>query len=399
MPSQLKPGFPTDRAGKWNFTPQADCASETEPEQTLRLLDQANRSTMISNSVDARVPTFGLTLARPKRAWRSYTSSMVIHSCAAVLLFAISFNSAAIQRVVRNVVLIAPELKPYQPPEPHVTPVVHLRPYIPPPVPAALPPPPVKVAISAPPAIIQQRQPHPVPIPQPKIEAVQPPAPKIVEGVFARAEVARAPEPAKQIVPAGFGDPEGVSARSQKAGALTAAKLGGFDVPADAPANGTPKGVVGATSFGSMDGAKSGSRHSGVVRAGAFGDTTAAGAAGSRSGQLHAGGFADASAQPQRTPERAAAAPPASTAPEILFKPKPEYTAEARNLKIEGQVLLEVTLRADGTIQILRVIRGLGHGLDEAAADAARQVRFRPATRGGTPVDVNATLTITFALT
>jgi len=255
------------------------------------------------------------------------------------------------------------------------------------------------VAITAPPEIVQQHQPQPIAIPAPKIEVVQPPAPKVVEGAFARPEVARAPEPAKQVVPAGFGDPEGVSARSNKAAALSAAKLGGFDMPANAPANGTPQGVVGATAFGSVEGAKSGSAHSGVVHTSGFGDSSATGPAASRSGQLHAGGFADAAVQSQHAPERAAAAPPASTAPEILFKPKPQYTAEARTLKIEGQVLLQVTLRADGSIQVLRVVRGLGHGLDEAAADAARQVRFRPATRGGTAVDVNATLTITFALT
>jgi TonB family protein len=84
---------------------------------------------------------------------------------------------------------------------------------------------------------------------------------------------------------------------------------------------------------------------------------------------------------------------------EILFKPHPSYSAEARNLHLEGQVSLEVVFQASGAVKVVRVIRGLGHGLDEAAQQAALQVRFKPATRSGAPVDTNATISITFELT
>jgi len=50
-------------------------------------------------------------------------------------------------------------------------------------------------------------------------------------------------------------------------------------------------------------------------------------------------------------------------------------------------------------IRVGRVLRGLGHGLDEAAQQAAALVRFKPATSGGVPVDTPATIRITFALT
>ncbi|MBV9296684.1 MAG: energy transducer TonB, partial [Acidobacteriaceae bacterium] len=92
-------------------------------------------------------------------------------------------------------------------------------------------------------------------------------------------------------------------------------------------------------------------------------------------------------------------AKPITTPVEILFKPKPVYTDEARNLKLEGRVSLEVVFLASGSIRILRVLHGLGHGLDQAAETAAMQVRFRPATRAGAPVDTNATIYITFELT
>jgi TonB family protein len=83
---------------------------------------------------------------------------------------------------------------------------------------------------------------------------------------------------------------------------------------------------------------------------------------------------------------------------EILFKPRPAYTGEARRLRIEGDVVLEVAFTAAGEVRVLRLIRGLGHGLDEAARDAARQIRFRPATRDGAPVDATAAVHIVFEL-
>jgi TonB family protein len=82
----------------------------------------------------------------------------------------------------------------------------------------------------------------------------------------------------------------------------------------------------------------------------------------------------------------------------ILFKPRPAYSEEARKLRIEGSVLLEVIFARSSQVRVLRVMRGLGHGLDENAADAARGIRFRPAQRNGEPVDSIATVEITFQL-
>jgi TonB family protein len=83
---------------------------------------------------------------------------------------------------------------------------------------------------------------------------------------------------------------------------------------------------------------------------------------------------------------------------EILSKPTPIYTQEARNLKIEGEVLLEVVLEASGSLHIVRVVRGLGHGLDDNAVKAAEQIRFKPATRDGQPADSTVVLHIIFQL-
>ena len=114
-----------------------------------------------------------------------------------------------------------------------------------------------------------------------------------------------------------------------------------------------------------------------AISTGTFGDATTA-VAGSRS-------------------SRASDAPILSTA-EILFKPRPVYTDEARRLRIEGEVLLEVLFAASGDTRVLRILRGLGHGLDENAITAAREVQFRPAKRGDMAVDSTAVVHIVFQL-
>ena len=82
----------------------------------------------------------------------------------------------------------------------------------------------------------------------------------------------------------------------------------------------------------------------------------------------------------------------------ILEKPKPQYTEEARNLRIQGDVLVQVVFPASGPVQVIRVTKGLGHGLDEAAIQAAQQIRFKPALQDGKPVDFPATVHIEFEI-
>jgi TonB family protein len=83
---------------------------------------------------------------------------------------------------------------------------------------------------------------------------------------------------------------------------------------------------------------------------------------------------------------------------EIVFKPSPVYTEEARRLGIQGQVALSVIFQATGAIKVLSIIKSLGHGLDESAEQAATQIRFKPAQRDGKPADFPATLRIEFRL-
>jgi TonB family protein len=90
--------------------------------------------------------------------------------------------------------------------------------------------------------------------------------------------------------------------------------------------------------------------------------------------------------------------PTPDTPVEILSKPTPAYTPEARELKVEGEVVLEVVFVASGEMHVVGIVERLGHGLDEAAIQAAKKIRFRPARRNGLPVDHAAVLRIVFQL-
>lgn len=86
------------------------------------------------------------------------------------------------------------------------------------------------------------------------------------------------------------------------------------------------------------------------------------------------------------------------TAPAILREVKPDYTEEGRRRNLEGDVVLEIVVRADGTVGRVTLVQGLGAGLDQRATDAVRLWRFSPARRHGTPVDVIVEVAMEFKL-
>jgi TonB family protein len=205
-------------------------------------------------------------------------------------------------------------------------------------------------------------------------------------GSSATPTIVKAPD---KVQTGGFGDPNGVPAKENTGkSAVNIAQMGSFDMP---------------TGPGSGNGTGGANGVRGVVASSGFGNGVATGdnsgrVSASRGTVRQAGfGSADVPAPPtvhSRPAEAAAKIVPA----EILSKPLPIYTEEARNLKIEGEVLLEVVLGSSGRLQVVRVVRGLGHGLDDAAVKAAEQIRFKPAMRDGQPADSTAVLHIIFQL-
>jgi len=212
------------------------------------------------------------------------------------------------------------------------------------------------------------------------------PKKEVVTESFAPGSSAQATlqRPLREVQTGGFGDPNGVKGTSEKKGVLTIASLGAFDLPAG-PGHGN--GTGGAHGV------------PGTVASSGFGGTAAGVAQGGRqqTGTVSPAGFGamttTAPAPKARTEEK-----PSATPVEVFYKPVPAYTQEARQLHLEGEVLVRVTFGAAGNLRVEQVVRGLGHGLDESALRAAQQIRFRPAKRNGEPYDSTALVHIVFEL-
>jgi len=190
--------------------------------------------------------------------------------------------------------------------------------------------------------------------------------------------------PAAQVQTGGVGDPNGVPAKLNTGKSpVNIAQSGGFDLPT-------------GPGYGNGTGGANGAR--GVVASTGFGGGVAVETHSAPRGTVQKAGFGDADVPAPPTVKARPAAATAITPAEIISKPNPVYTPEARAKHIEGEVLLEVVFGATGKIQILRVIRGLGYGLDDAAVRAAQQIRFKPALQDGQPSDSTAVLHIIFQL-
>ena len=195
--------------------------------------------------------------------------------------------------------------------------------------------------------------------------------------------------------PVHFGQTFGVTPNPNATRPATVAAIGnpygGNQGPAIAP-----HGVVGSAGIG--NGLKSGS-NAGTV--GKVAQAGIPGGTGTATTGFVGGKVASAGVQQQVAAVPAVQQTPREVAPtnlEVLSKPSVQYTSEARQLRVQGDVILRVTFTAAGQVIIKGVVHGLGHGLDEEARRVASQIRFRPATRNGQAVDLTTNITITFQL-
>jgi len=184
----------------------------------------------------------------------------------------------------------------------------------------------------------------------------------------------------------GFGDPNGLKGTGKQGAKLYAAQAGGFDMPVG-PGQGNGSGGA--------NGIK------GTVASADFGNGIATGGNGdgrSNGRGVSTGGFGSEQVVHGGPKLQASDSAAATTPVEITYKPNPAYTDEARAMKLEGEVLLEMSFGANGSMHVNRVVRGLGHGLDEAAINAANKMRFKPALRNGQPVDSTAIVHVVFQM-
>ena len=336
-------------------------------------------------------PTFA-SLPEPRSRWGSLSVSSIVQAGLLVAIVKLPFSLAAPvfqPPDVRNSVhLVAPEpIQPVSTPQP----IVEKKPVLVP-KPAIAPKLEVRMPAVKPPEI---KPPEPekgaeevakvtLPtLPTPKVP--RPVAPTSFSGSSAPVTENK---PARKVQTGGFGDPNGVPVNSNSTGnGPKIARLGSFDLP-EGPGLGNGTG-----------GAK-GVR--GTVASAGFGNGIATQGQpdpGSNGGQkkVQATNFGAVEPGPVSPPRRqTSSAAPQDSPVELLNKPTPLYTPEARQRKIEGDVELDVEFMATGKVHVLRVLRGLGYGLDDAAVTAAEQIHFNPARHDGQPVDSRGRLRIVF---
>jgi TonB family protein len=318
---------------------------------------------------------------KPNRRLSPFGVSVVTHGVLiAGLVFWPTGESAAVP--ARHNIIVTPLVyRPVQTPpvmrQVHVPPVKEMRPApVPPPVQQAPPKPVVKQFQ----AVLRE---------QPKAVTIQTPEQiKPVEASLIPAKLATPDLPAK-LAPA------------------MPVKTNVFASSGTSPDGHVPASHldVHTGGFGGTDGSPvqsgGGRGNSAAVHTGGFGDSSGSGSggAGSSNGKpaiVASAGFGNATVQ--NPAPRKADTVPAETPVEVLWKPRPVYTDEARAKKLEGNVTLEVIFRATGQVEVLRVKSGLGSGLDQSARTAAEQIRFRPGKKDGVPVDKTGLVQITFEL-
>ena len=323
-------------------------------------------------------------LPEGERRWRSFGAGIGLECVALLALVLIPlFMPQKFQAVAHDYVMpiAAPVIEAWKPqpqPKPVVKRVVVKE--IPKPIPVVVPKPQIfNPVITAP--VVKRVTARKTVAPEEVAKAFPDPNPPLSMGSSAIPTLKR---PREAVQTGGFGDPNGVPTNGKTDHNVNIAQLGGFDMPAG-PGNGN--------GTGGAKGAK------GVVSSAGFGNGVAIGGpGGGNHGSVHQGLFADEQAGPAGPKVKQTAASSNTKPVEILSVPKPVYTKEGIAKRIEGDVRLEVVFTASGEVRVLRVIQGLGSGLDDAAETAAREIRFRPALQDGQPVDSEVPIRITFEL-
>ena len=363
------------------------------------------RSETVTERKDIQFKHFGVLNTGSQSKSSMFTSiTLNILLAVAALIVGASVKKVTDARVKENITFVEP--KPIKPPPP---------PMKPPPMPKP-PPPKIEPPKIEPPKILRPEI-KPVELPKPvPMKPMEKPLPVMT------------PAPPKVVVAAAAPMITSVSLAAKSASVPnndahpSAVRLGTTNspiVPSDRPAvaNSVNLGVRGAPGMnaantgngprsssvslgnGSPNGSVSGTGRAAVsgVKLGVTGGTP--GGTGNGNATVPARiNLAHNDPPPSATSVSATKAP-VRTAPQVVFKPKPVYSAEATAQHIEGTVNVRIRVSAGGAVSVVGVTSGLGHGLDEAAVRAAQGIRFRPAQdTSGNPVDWEGVVSISFQL-
>lgn len=288
-------------------------------------------------------------------------------------------------------------------------------------IPVAPPPPPPpkirqKVAPTPPPAVVETpklnpKQQHIFVTPkavQPKVQTVDVKAPEMAPVLEAAKIDTTSNQPKRPKEDVKMGNLGGSAAPPTVVAPVNKVQTGGFGSPDGLAGKGDPNksnivnrlgspALPGGPGYGNGTAGDKGIR--GTVASTGFGNGIAnPPQGGGKRGSVQQTGFGDQTVSAEAPKKKAASTEGATTQVDILEKPRPEYTAEGRSLRLEGDVVLDLVFLANGTVRVNGIVSGLGHGLDEAATRAAQQIKFKPAKRDGEAVDLPARVRIQFRL-
>lgn len=329
-------------------------------------------------------------LASGKPRWRSFGAGFgiefIVLACALWIpaLFPKQMAEAKQYMITR---ISMPDLQPLKPQpkvQPKIVKRVEVAKVIPKPMPVVIPDPPKPKLIEP---VFAKLNVAPVvkhnPTQAPKINEWARMVPDVPTNSLGSSATPDLKRPKAPVQTGGFGDPQGLPTTAKVTHPVNINAAGGFDMP-EGPGKGNGRG-----------GAKG---VQGVVQSAGFGNGTAIAGGERTGGQVQSGSFADERATDSGPHVKKSSEVAHQQPVVILFKPEPQYTAEGKQAKVQGDVVLQVVFKATGEVEVIRVVQGLGHGLDENAEIAARQIKFTPAKEDGQPVDFPANVRIHFEL-
>jgi periplasmic protein TonB len=350
--------------------------------------------------VDVRFKDFGV-LDAGRQSKASVVTSLVVNGLA--LLFVILLGYAATKTIeeTRHVTILttpvllqpAPIPKPLPRPPLPKPPVVKVEP-------PRIKPPEAKLPEIPKPTPVRMAQPTPVIQPAPPKRIIAPAAPQVVN--LARPLPASVVNNSPHPTAVALGHPDNPIAPSNRPTTNTV-DLGQRGMPGMPASNsGSGPRAIQVTLGSGSPGSQATSGYNGVRAVqgiphgvpGGTGPNSATGRQAGPAGQVNLGQNVQ--------PVVRSSLPTTSSlpsAPKVLFKPTPLYTAEATALHLSGSVAIRIRVSASGSVTVLGITSPLGHGLDQSAERAIQGTRFSPALDAtGRPVDWEGVVRVNFQL-
>jgi protein TonB len=329
----------------------------------------------------------------------AFATSLFANVVLAALLILINASLVKMEQQYKERKVISLTLPVAKPPEPIKPPP---KPLSKPPVLKMEEPPKITVPVAKLPDVLQ-----PVTVKMPQQPVIVPPPPKAITAPaapqpvnLARPQAASLPNNNPHPTAVALGRPDSPIPTNTNKPAVSSVDLGQKGVPGMTASNTGAGPAATKVNLGSGQPDSQAMKGNGPskvlgIRLGTPGGTGPPNGSGQQIGQVNLG-----QVQTPAMPKPAEAKPVAAEhAPKVLFKPTPVYTAEAAAQHITGDVTLRIRVSATGTVTVLQMVNGLGHGLDESARNAIMATKFSPATdASGHPTDWEGLVRVNFQL-